>query len=307
MYDRNSILSMLKKLDIEGGYRDTILDIIISLSKKIDDAFNKLNIESNRLRKAMTHIAFRGKFLRGVYTYLVSSGLGAPKEPSLTLATAVELYHMASLIHDDIIDHADFRRGVESVHKRYGLEYALIAGDALIIYSNYIVSKLGGEVIRILAESGLKLSDGEALELETGIPNDLEHYNKIVYLKTASFFEGIMISSAHISGNDHLRNLMRELGRYIGFSFQYRDDILDYVGEPSIMGKPKGADKYKSNILTILIKKYGYTLDEAINKVNDLITVYIDKALNIIKKVDMNIENRNIIIELTNALRVRII
>jgi geranylgeranyl pyrophosphate synthase len=306
MYDERMISSLLDKMEIKGYYREYIINIIKTLSLKIDELLNNMRLESSKLYNAVSHLAYRGKFIRGLYSYLTSRALGVNDNDAYLLATCIELYHLASLIHDDIIDKADYRRGVESVHKKYGTEYAIIAGDALIIYSNYLLSKLGGGVIRILAESGLKLSDGEALELDKKVPKDISEYNKIVYLKTASFFEGIFKSSAYLARREEILEQMSKLGRYIGYSFQYKDDIFDYLGDPKIIGKPKGIDRNKSNLITVLMKQYSYTLEKAVEKANEMISEYVSKAISIIKKLSIDRLYKDLLLEITHSLEVRI-
>jgi len=307
MYDEKIITSILDKMEIRGSYRKYLLEIVKLLSNKIYDVLMNLKLESKKLHMAVMHLAERGKFIRGLYSYIVSRALGVSEEKALLLATSIELYHLASLIHDDIIDKADYRRGLESVHRKYGLEYAIIAGDTLIIYSNYILSKLGGEIIRILADSGLKLSDGEALELDTKVPESLPKYNRIVYLKTAAFFEGIFKSSAFLSGRMDLVNDLRDIGIYIGYSFQYKDDIFDYIGDPKVMGKPRGIDKNKSNLINVLVKQYGFSIEEAISEANKMIADYISKAVSIIRKLSIDAFYKDLLIELTRSLGVRIV
>jgi len=306
MYDERIISSLLDKMEIKGYYRQYITNIIKTLSLKIDVYLNSMKLESNRLYNAISHLVYRGKFIRGLYSYLTSKALGVGDDDAYLLATCIELYHLASLIHDDIIDKADYRRGVESVHKKFGTEYAIIAGDALIIYSNYLLSRLGGDIIRILAESGLKLSDGEALELDKKLPKDISEYNKIVYLKTASFFEGIFKSSVYLARRKGIMEYMSRLGRYIGYSFQYKDDIFDYLGDPKITGKPKGIDRNKSNLITVLIRQYNYTLEKAVDKANKMISEYVDKAVSIIEKLPIDRLYRDLLLEITRSLEVRI-
>ncbi|HEW93777.1 hypothetical protein DRN84_01915 [Candidatus Geothermarchaeota archaeon] len=306
MLDESLITEIVSKLEVSEKYREFIVDKIKLIYNKIYRVLSDLRLESSKLYRAVTHLAYRGKLIRGLYSYLVSRALGADEQSSLTLSASAELYHMASLIHDDIIDKAEFRRGLESVHKKYGLEYAIIAGDTLIVYANYILSELGGGVIKILAEAGLKLADGEALEMDIDLPSNIDEYNKIVYLKTASFFEGLLKASAYIAGRIGLVDDLASLGKYIGFCFQYRDDVLDYIGESNILGKPTGLDRYKPNLLTILIHRYGYTLEDAIRVADEMIAKYIEKAVAILNKIDINQYDKEVLTDLTRLLRVRV-
>lgn len=282
---------MLDKFGIKGRFRLFVRSISFKIINKIKEVTKSLYLEDEALYNAVRHLLGRGKLIRGIFSYIVGKGLGGDDEQLLTLSVASELYHTASLIHDDIIDDSDYRRGVESVHKKYGVDRAIIAGDLLIIYPNILLSKLGPEVIRIFASSGIQMCDGEALEytyMLSGGGLDIETYNKIVYKKTASFFEGIMESIGVIVDKGFLIPSLKALGRYIGMAYQYRDDILDFSGDPRIMGKPIGKDYNKPNLVRVLKESLDMSDSDALSYAYRLIDRYVENSIAIID--DMPIE-----------------
>ncbi len=296
--------TMLSSRDIPEDVKKDILGIATHLRNEFLRSLEDVPISSGRLREAVLHLAGRGKFVRGIFTYVFARSLGVGDREATTLAVSTELYHLASLIHDDIIDGANFRRGVETVHKRFGLEYAVIAGDLLIVYGNLLLSKLGCEVIGIYAYEGVKLADGEARELDMGLVDDLEEYYRLVDLKTASVFKAMLESSTVLSGLNGMRGVARELGREVGYAFQMSDDVLDVVGSPSLTGKDVGMDVDGSNIVNIFLRR-GLHLDEALEKTRELIRRHIDKALELLSLFKLDERYMRILTGLISSLEVR--
>ena len=303
-------MTLIDKEGFPEDVKNVLVDIAGKLLSKMNILIRDLNIEDKYLKEAITHILGRGKFIRGIFSYIVSSALGASEDDAVILAVSSEFYHTASLIHDDIIDKADVRRGVETVHKKFGLERAIIAGDVLVIYPNYLLARLGGEVIKTLAEAGLKLCDGEAQELlyTNDTENvDLQTYNKIVYKKTASFFEHIMKAVALISNKRELYDVLGRLGKYLGIAFQYRDDMLDIIGDSQLMGKPTGSDVNKPNLVTVLMIQYKINLNEALEKAYSLVAWYVDNALKIIESLPFSRRDSQLLTILTKSLSKRVV
>ncbi len=310
MYSLDAVITLIDKEGFPEDVKNILVEIAGKLLSKMNSLIGELNIEDSYLKEAITHILGRGKFIRGIFSYIVGSALGASEDDIIILAVSSELYHTASLIHDDIIDKATVRRGVETVHKKFGLERAIIAGDALIIYPNYLLARLGGEVIKTLAEAGLKLCDGEAQELlyTNDAENvDLHTYNNIVYKKTASFFEHIMKAVSIVSNKKELYDVLGRLGKYLGIAFQYRDDILDVIGDSQLMGKPTGSDVNKPNLVTILMRQYKISLNEALEKAHSLTSKYVANALEIIDILPISQRDSQLLTVLTKSLSKRVV
>jgi len=284
--------------ELPKHYLKYMEDIGRKILRSLNRVLSRLELDDELLKKAVYHLVGRGKLVRGILSYILGVSLGGDESKVLLVSTTAELYHTASLIHDDIIDDSSFRRGVPTVHRQYGLNRAIIAGDLLIVYPNYLLSSLGGDVVRIFAEAGINLCDGEALELNyLGRVDevDLDLYNKIVYKKTASLFEKILEAVGHVSNRGDLIPVLRSLGRYLGMAFQYRDDVLDFIGDPNVMGKPSGMDVGKPNLIMVLMNTYGMGVDEALEYSYGLVSRYVAKSQAILNDIPIGSFHKEIL------------
>lgn len=301
-------LSLLTTMLSESSLSEDVKKYVLNIGKILRDrivySIESIPLNSDRLKKACLHLAGRGKFLRGIFTYLFSMGLGVDEEDSVTLALSTELYHLASLIHDDIIDKAPYRRGLRSVHKEYGLETAIVAGDLLIIYSNNILAGLGCEVIKVYSEAGVRLADGEMLELEEVSTKLIEEYFRVIELKTSSVFEAMFVSATLLAGRDEHRDHARSLGRYLGYAFQLSDDLLDFTGDPIRMGKLGKMDREDVNIIYMLLKM-GYDEVEALQKVKEFIRKYVSMSIKYLRGIELDNMYRDYLVEIIHLLEGR--
>lgn len=298
----------------DGGVAQEVIKLIAEsyekVRRKLDEVLSNLeaDIDDEGLKSAVRHLLGRGKLIRGMVTYLTGSALGIDEEVLLLLASSCELYHTASLIHDDIIDGGVTRRGVEAVHRKYGLGRAVLAGDVLILYPYYTLSKLvDGRVISIVSKAGLKMCNGESMELSyinKGSVN-LEVYSKIAYKKTAVFFETIMEALVALSNRNDLSSELLEIGKHIGLAFQYRDDLLNFLSNPEITGKSCEVDN-GINIVDVLMKERGLDINSAINEVNKLIEEHSNRAATLIKCLPLNQLHRDALICLVSVLSKRL-
>lgn len=274
--------------ELPKNYAKYLEDVGRKILRSLNRVLSRLDLDDELLKKAVNHLVGRGKLVRGIISYILGVSLGGDEDKVLLVSTTAELYHTASLIHDDIIDDSSFRRGLPTVHRQYGLNRAIIAGDLLIIYPNYLLSSLGGDVVRIFAEAGINLCDGEALELNyLGRIDevDLNIYNKIVYKKTASLFEKILEATGLVAKRNDLISHLKRLGKYLGMAFQYRDDVLDFIGDPSVMGKPSGMDLGKPNLILVLMNTYNMEVGEALNYSYGLVSRYVAKSQAIVNDI----------------------
>ncbi|MEB3062658.1 nonaprenyl/(2E,6E)-farnesyl/geranylgeranyl diphosphat synthase [[Mycobacterium] zoologicum] len=199
------------------------------------------------MTEAVTHLFDAGgKRFRPLFTVL-SAQLGPePDAWQVTVAGAViELVHLATLYHDDVMDEAQIRRGTPSANARWGNNIAILAGDYLFATASRLVSRLGPEAVRIIAETFAQLVTGQMRETRGAVDgvDDVQHYLKVVYEKTACLISASGRFGATFSGadDDQIERLAR-LGGIVGTAFQIADDIIDIDSEPDESGKLPGTD-----------------------------------------------------------------
>ena len=187
-----------------------------------------------------------GKRFRPLFTVL-SAQLGPePDAWQVTVAGAViELVHLATLYHDDVMDEAQVRRGAPSANARWGNNIAILAGDYLFATASRLVSRLGPDAVRIIAETFAQLVTGQMRETRGAADHvdSVEHYLKVVYEKTACLIAASGRFGGTFSGADEeqIERLSR-LGGIVGTAFQISDDIIDIDSDPDESGKVPGTD-----------------------------------------------------------------
>ncbi len=188
----------------------------------------------------------KGKKIRPVLVFLAAQATGGITERSYRGATLVEILHTATLIHDDVVDDADTRRGLASINAVWKNKVAVLMGDFLLsrglllalTYDDFYFLKATSNAVK-------RMSEGELLQIQKSRSLDLEEktYLQIISDKTASLLSTCCEIGAHSSGADiTLVRALRDYGENLGMAFQIRDDVLDYIGRKSITGKPTGLD-----------------------------------------------------------------
>ena len=199
------------------------------------------------LTEAALHLAKAGgKRFRPLFTMLTAQLGPKAADPSVvTAATVVELVHLATLYHDDVMDEATMRRGAPSANSRWGNSVAILAGDYLFAHASRLVSTLGPEAVRIIAETFAELVTGQMRETIglRGEQDPVEHYLKVVWEKTGSLIAACGRFGGTFSGADadHVERLER-LGDAVGTAFQISDDIIDISSVAAQSGKTPGTD-----------------------------------------------------------------
>jgi octaprenyl-diphosphate synthase len=192
-----------------------------------------------------------GKRVRPVVTLLAFLAFGGKRTQDIVdIATALELIHTATLLHDDIIDRAETRRGKESAYKKFGLKNTLVAGDFLFIKAFEFAGKFDETVVEWTADACALLTEGETLQGYFNRNRDvtLDDYLEIVRRKTASLFETGAKLGAYLAGaNSAAVEETQRYGLNMGIAFQMVDDILDIVGHVELLGKPTAMDLRDGN------------------------------------------------------------
>jgi octaprenyl-diphosphate synthase len=205
------------------------------------------------------HVArFRGKMLRPMLVLLAGQAVGATiGETHITLATVVEMVHMATLVHDDVLDEAELRRRGATLNHLKGNEAAVLLGDYLISHSYHLCSELEDQfAARAIARATNRLCEGELLQLQNRGNTELDEqtYITIVSRKTASLIATSAMLGAHYAEATRLvAEKLERFGECIGIAFQIQDDILDLVGDQREVGKSLGSDVTKVKLTLPLI------------------------------------------------------
>ena len=199
-----------------------------------------------------------GKRIRPTLTVLIAKALNYKGQELINLASAIELLHTATLIHDDVVDQSDIRRGKQSIHKKWDNAHGVLVGDFVYSKAFQLMASLSDKkIIQTLAESTNRISEGEVLQLNflESSAFDEDMYFKIIGRKTAELFKASTITAAILSGaNKTTIKTAGEFGFSLGIAFQLRDDLLDYSGEETKTGKKIGKDFLEGKVTLPLIK-----------------------------------------------------
>jgi len=186
-----------------------------------------------------------GKRFRPLLVLLAAESGNPQGDGVLTAACVVELTHLASLYHDDVMDEADLRRGAESANARWDNHVAILTGDFLFSKSSELTAQLGADAVRIQAETFTRLVEGQILETLGPGPDDdpLEHYLRVVAGKTGALIATSARYGARFAGAPlEVEEALTEYGEKVGVAFQLSDDILDVASESLESGKTPGTD-----------------------------------------------------------------
>jgi octaprenyl-diphosphate synthase len=189
-----------------------------------------------------------GKRLRPAMVALSARAIRPDLEPArlVSVGASVELVHMATLVHDDVVDNTATRRGKPTANAVFGNGVAILTGDFLLARAMRILAVDGDlRIIRTVSDITIEMSEGEVMEIvATGDPKiSSQHYFDILRKKTAVFVEGCCRCGAILGGaSKDQEEALAEYGYRLGMAFQLADDLLDYTGDPLVTGKPVGSD-----------------------------------------------------------------
>jgi octaprenyl-diphosphate synthase len=200
-------------------------------------------------------LQMRGKMFRPTLALLASETAGGSEPRAITLAAVVELMHLASLVHDDSVDHSAMRRGLPTVNSLFSHQVSVIMGDFLYSRALEALVALGDlDLLRVLTGVSTQLTIGEMRQLaavETLAFTEAD-YEELIRAKTASLISAACETGAMCGAPAH-RAAMRRFGERLGMAFQVADDMLDYTGTSSVTGKPSGLDLKEHKVTLPLI------------------------------------------------------
>jgi octaprenyl-diphosphate synthase len=200
-------------------------------------------------------LQIRGKLFRPGLLLLCSELEGRSTPEADTLAAVIELVHLATLVHDDAVDHSVLRRGMPTINALWSHQVSIIMGDYLYSRSISELSRLGRiEPVAILAAASNSMSVGELRQLASCEALDFtqDDYYQLIECKTASLISAACELGALV-GAPHLRERLKKFGYYLGMAFQIADDLLDYTASEAMIGKPSGLDLREHKVTLPLI------------------------------------------------------
>ena len=219
---------------------EELAELEISLNNSINSEIELATEVSNYL------VGSGGKRIRPAICILVAKALGYSGDDLIKLATSIELLHTATLIHDDVVDESQIRRGKESIHSKWDTAHGVLVGD--FVYSKAFQLMAGFDdpkIIRTLADSTNRISEGEVLQLTLKNQSILseEDYFEVIDRKTAELFKVSAITAGILcSCDDKALESLARFSSSLGIAFQIQDDILDYYGDENLIGKRLGKD-----------------------------------------------------------------
>lgn len=194
-------------------------------------------------------LSLGGKRLRPVLTLMAAEVFDVDSEKALPAATAVEVFHNFSLIHDDIMDDAPLRRGNETVHEKWDINTGILSGDAMLIlayqYFEEYEPVVFSELAKLFSKTALEVCEGQQYDVDFETRDDvtIPEYLKMIEYKTAVLVGAAMKMGAIVAEtSEENKNLIYDFGLNLGIAFQLQDDYLDAFGNPETFGKQVGGD-----------------------------------------------------------------
>jgi octaprenyl-diphosphate synthase len=235
--------------EIQDPVRDRLDLVVEEMRRIVTSDLSLIEDVSRHLLQA------RGKLFRPTLTLLASAVEDRPEERAVTIAAAIELMHVATLVHDDSVDHSVLRRGLPTVNSLFSHQVSVIMGDFLYARSLSALVQDGDiDVLRILARVSNELTVGEMRQL--GAVDQLDfpesEYYQLIRAKTATLLSAACEVGALCGAPTH-RQSLAFYGDRLGMAFQIADDILDYVEEAAVTGKPSGLDLREHKVTLPLI------------------------------------------------------
>lgn len=267
------------------------VDVTARIASVLDSDIDLLNSTNASI------LSHSGKQLRPLLALVFARACssGGVSEATIRYAASAELLHNATLLHDDVADDSDQRRGVPTIRSLMGPSVSVLVGDYWLVKAmELILGDMGSDsrVIKIFSKTLSDLAEGEMLQLQKAQAGDTDEndYLRIIYNKTASLFEAACVSAAvSVGASEAYEKAAKDYAVALGLAFQIKDDILDYAGTESV-GKPLGVDILEQKMtLPLLGAMANVTLEEAEairRKVSDIASdpQYRDEIVSFVKE-----------------------
>ena len=283
------------------------------------------------------HMALGGKRIRPVLALMACDAMGGDSNAAIDAAVGIEMFHNFTLLHDDVMDNADVRRGKVTVHRRWNDNTAILSGDTMLtIATQYITRTANWQVMDLFNKTAIEIYEGQQWDMDYEVRNDVtvDEYINMIRLKTSVLLGCALKTGALIANADGKQaDLLYEAGVNMGLAFQLRDDVLDVWGDPATFGKEIGGDIMNNKKTFLLINAMNLakgddadelrhwlndpyaTRDDKVNGVTalyerlgtrdlaeDAIARYNDQAVAAFNQVKMTDEDKKTFISLANKL-----
>ena len=232
------------------------------------------------------HMALGGKRIRPVLMLMACDAMAGRAEIALDAAVGLEMFHNFTLLHDDVMDNADVRRGKPTVHRRWNDNTAILSGDTMLtIATQYIARTMSWPVMELFNKTAIEIYEGQQWDMDFENRNDVstEEYINMIRLKTSVLLGCALKMGAILADADQENaDLLYEAGVNMGLAFQLRDDMLDVWGDPETFGKEIGGDIMNNKKTFLLInamqRAKGDDADELRHWLNDSYATREDKV-----------------------------
>jgi octaprenyl-diphosphate synthase len=259
-----------------SALHDIQAPVRVGLDRVVDEMHHIVTDDLPIIREVSAHLLqMRGKMFRPTLALLASQIEGTPDPRVTRLAAVVELMHLATLVHDDSVDHSVLRRGLPTVNALFSHQVSVIMGDFL--YSRALVALVSMrdlDILKIVTDVANELTIGEMRQLGAveALAFSEEDYDHLIRAKTASLIAGACESGA-LCGAPRFREAMAQYGDRLGMAFQIADDILDYTGTEAVTGKPSGLDLREHKVTLPLIAALEHVSAPARARIDELFAV----------------------------------
>lgn len=316
------------------------------LSELLEKALANLNLpeEPQNLYKPIQYIlSSGGKRIRPILTLAACNMFKESVDLAIHPALAVEVFHNFTLVHDDIMDKADIRRGKETIHKKWNDNVGILSGDAMTILAYKLLVKTDKQLVVPIIDVFNDFSSGicEGQQLDMDFENakyvTQEEYTRMIELKTAVLLKGALKIGAIIGeAKDPDITEIGKFGKNLGIAFQLQDDLLDVYGDTKIFGKKQGGDIVANKKTILTVKAFNNAKGATIDALNEfyqtkniddslkvaevtkifnetnvkeetefLISDYYSKAMESFEKIDVNPSRKEVLANLANKIMTR--
>lgn len=279
----------------------SVKEIMAPVSDEMQDfeaRFRKSMESQVPLLNKVTHYVVRrkGKQMRPLFIFLTAKMLGKINDKTYDAATLVELLHTATLVHDDVVDDANERRGFFSVNALWKNKIAVLVGDYMLSKVLLLsIERDNTDLLEVVARAVREMSEGELLQIEKARRLDITEdvYFDVIRQKTASLIATSCEAGALSVDRSDIRENMRRFGEYIGIAFQLKDDIFDY-GEPGNIGKPTGLDIRERKMTLPLIHAINIAPEEVKSELINIVKIHNENPKKVKRAVNLVIEHGGI-------------